>query len=138
MAFTYLGTLATNLDKVRFYVGDTVSGTGVKPDGSNFTDAEINGVLTVAGTWSAAVVQILRNLASLYAGKATSIQVFEYRKQYSDRAAQYTMLADTFVKSTPAVWSGLVGWNSVNSAGEAPGHMFGKAQWGANPDDWSE
>lgn len=91
-----------------------------------------------SATWSAAVVQILRNLASLYAGKATSIQVFEYRKQYSDRAAQYTMLADTFVKSTPAVWSGLVGWNSVNSAGEAPGHMFGKAQWGANPDDWSE
>jgi hypothetical protein len=138
MAFTYLGTLATNLDKVRFYIGDTVSGTGVKPDGSNFTDAEINGVLTVAGTWSAAVVQILRNLASLYAGKATSIQVFEYRKQYADRAAQYTALADNFVKSTPAVWSGLVGWNSTTSSGDEPGHMFGKAQWGANPEDWSE
>lgn len=33
--------LTTNVGKVRLEIGDTTSGTGVKPDGTNFTDTEL-------------------------------------------------------------------------------------------------
>lgn len=49
MTFTYNGDLATDLDYIRFKVGDTTSGSGVKPRGGNFTDEEINGLLSIEG-----------------------------------------------------------------------------------------
>lgn len=50
MAFTYnlasTDTDLLNISKVRFEIGDTVSGVGVRPDGSNLTDEEIMMLLT--------------------------------------------------------------------------------------------
>lgn len=52
MAFTYdLSTTGTPLliSQVRFELGDTTSGAGIKPDGSNLTDEEITMLLTQEG-----------------------------------------------------------------------------------------
>ena len=63
---TYLGDLTTDLDKVRFYVRDTESGSGPRPDtdSSNFSDDELNGLITLEGSWSRAVAGIYEALAA--------------------------------------------------------------------------
>ena len=55
MAFTYIGTLATDRDKARFYLGDTVENAGPRPADGNYTDAEIDGLITAEGSWQRAV-----------------------------------------------------------------------------------
>lgn len=66
MAFTYLGTLATDRDKVRFHLQDTVSGSGPKPADGNFTDAEIDGLLDAYGSWRRAVAGGFDTLATAW------------------------------------------------------------------------
>jgi hypothetical protein len=55
MAFTYTGTLDSDLERVRFYVGDTVSGNGPRPNDLNFTDAELAGLISTEGSWQRAI-----------------------------------------------------------------------------------
>ncbi len=69
MAFTYAGTLSTDLDKVRFYIGDTVSSAGPKPSDGNFTDAELSGLITAEGSWQRAVAGAFETLSSVWAGR---------------------------------------------------------------------
>lgn len=64
MAFTYLGTLATNRDKVRFALGDTVNGAGPRPADGNFSDAEIDGLIAQEGSWQGAVGAGFERLAA--------------------------------------------------------------------------
>ncbi len=66
MAYTYLGTLATDRDKVRFAIQDTVSGAGPKPQDGNFADAELDGLVTVEGTWQRAVAASFETLAAAW------------------------------------------------------------------------
>lgn len=66
MAFTYSGTLATDLDKVRFYLQDTVSGSGPKPADGNFTNAELTGLITTEGSWQRAVAAGFETLATAW------------------------------------------------------------------------
>lgn len=46
MAFSYDDALTESLDKVRFAIGDTERDKGPRPDGRNFSDAEIAYLLT--------------------------------------------------------------------------------------------
>ena len=55
MAFTYLGTLATDRDKARFYLRDVKEDSGPRPADANFSDAETDGLITVEGSWQRAV-----------------------------------------------------------------------------------
>ena len=64
MAFTYLGTLGTNLDRVRFNINDTVEDSGPRPADANYTDAELNGLITVEGSWQRAVAGGFERLAA--------------------------------------------------------------------------
>ena len=66
MTFTYIGTLVTDLDKIRFKVQDTASGSGPKPTGTNFTDEEINGLLAIEGTVNQTVAALFEALASIW------------------------------------------------------------------------
>jgi hypothetical protein len=68
---TYAGDLTTDLDRVRFYIGDTVLGAGPKPLDTNFTDAEIAGLLAIEGTWQRATAAAFETLASLWAKHVT-------------------------------------------------------------------
>ena len=66
MAFTYAGTLATNLDKARFYLQDTVENSGPKPGDGNFADAELSGLITAEGSWQRAVAAGFETLAAAW------------------------------------------------------------------------
>jgi len=92
MAFTYLGTLASDRDKVRFYIQDTVSGSGPKPSNGNFTDAELDGLLTAEGNWQQAVAAAFEALAASWAGYA-DWQVGPRRESSSQIAQRYTQRA---------------------------------------------
>ena len=64
MAFTYLGTLATDRDLVRFNINDVTDGSGPRPADANFTDAEIDGLITQEGSWQGAVGAGFERLAA--------------------------------------------------------------------------
>ena len=97
MAITYTGELTTDLDRVRFYLGDTVNGTGIKPDGSNFTDAELNGLVTLEGSWQRAVAGACEALVMLYAPEV-DIAVGPRRESLSQAAARYEKQAESWRK----------------------------------------
>lgn len=109
MTFTYLGTLATDLDEIRFKVQDTVSGSGVKPSGSNFTDEEINGLFTTEGTVERTVAALYEALATIWAiqfdtemgpRKEKASQVASsYQKLATQWRKNYGLAADTLVTS---------------------------------------
>jgi hypothetical protein len=92
MAFTYNGTLETDLDRVRFHISDTVSGAGPKPGDANFSDAEITGLLTVEGAWEGAVAAAFETLAGAWA-RFPSFLADQLRLDRSDIAEQYRKLA---------------------------------------------
>lgn len=88
MAFSYNGTLSTDLDKVRFYIQDTVSGSGPKPSDGNFTDDELSGLLTVEGCWQRAVAAAYEALATAWR-KHVTFQADGLRMDRSDVADGY-------------------------------------------------
>lgn len=64
MAFTYLGTLANNRDRVRFHVGDVTENSGPRPSDGNFSDAEVDALISDEGTWQRAVASCFERLAA--------------------------------------------------------------------------
>jgi len=92
MAFTYVGDLSTDRDKVRFYLQDTVSASGPKPGGGNFTDAEVDGLVTVEGTWQRAVAGGFEALAAVWAQYA-DLWVGPRKESLSQVAERYAALA---------------------------------------------
>jgi hypothetical protein len=88
MTFTYLGTLTTNLDKVRFYIQDTVANDGPKPDDLNFTDEELTGLISVEGSWQRAVAGAFEALAAAWTRYA-DIQIGTIRESMLAVAESY-------------------------------------------------
>ena len=64
MTVTYNGSLSTDKDKVRFYIGDKVVDAGPRPGDGNFTDSEIAGLITAEGSWERAIAAGFETLAS--------------------------------------------------------------------------
>ena len=95
MAFTYLDTLATNRDRVRFYVGDTVESSGPKPASGNFSDNEIAGLITTEGSWQKAVAAAFETLAGEWS-QYVDISVGPRRQAYGQTAKGYEALARTW------------------------------------------
>ena len=93
MAFTYDDSLDIDRDKVRFHLQDTVEDNGPKPDNSNFSDGELDALITIEGTWQRAVAAGFEALASAWA-KETSFSVFNGSFTRSDAARYYQKLAD--------------------------------------------
>lgn len=95
MTFTYAGDLSTDLDKVRFYIQDTSSGAGPKPDGTNFTDEELGGLITLEGSVGRAVAGAFEALAALWSARynvTTEGQRFDrasVAKQHAETAAMW-------------------------------------------------
>lgn len=90
MTFTYNGDLADDLDEIRFKIQDTVSGSGPKPSGTNFTDEEINGLLTIEGS-------VERTLAGLYEALAT-IWGHYVDTRIGPRDEKLSQVADRYLK----------------------------------------
>lgn len=90
--FTYLGDLSTDRDKARFYIGDTDPSDGPIPGGSNFSDGEIDGLITAEGSWQRAVAGAFETLAAQW-GQYVDTAVGPRREQLSQTAERYTKLA---------------------------------------------
>ncbi len=97
MSFT--NNLATDIGQMRLELGDDVSGSGVRPDGTNLSDEQLQVLLTREGSLMPAVAAACELLARNWAGVATisvgprSEQLGTISKQWADRAvtlrAQY-------------------------------------------------
>lgn len=94
--FSYAGTLDTDLDRLRFHLGDTVDGAGPRPNDDNFSDAELGGLIAVEGSWQRAVAAGFEALASAWsrhvtfqAGMRTGSSQSDIAKQYAAQAADW-------------------------------------------------
>lgn len=92
MTFTYLGDLSTDLDKVRFSISDKVASDGPQPDGTNFTDEEIGGLITTEGSWQKAVAACFDTLAAVWT-QYNDIGAGPHRESLSQIANGYRALA---------------------------------------------
>jgi hypothetical protein len=94
VTFTYVGTLATDLDKLRFSIGDTSSttGAGIKPDGTNFTDEELSGLMTAEGSWQRSVAGAFEILAATYA-RFVDITLGPRKEALSQASGRYHKMA---------------------------------------------
>lgn len=86
MAFTY--DLTTALGQVRLALGDTTSGTGVRPDGTNFSDAEIQVFIDLENSVDLAVARACDVLATQWATVA-DLQVGPRREALGAIAERY-------------------------------------------------
>lgn len=66
MAFTYDPDLTADRDKVRYYLRDITVSSGPLPDDANFSDQELDGLLTLEGSWQRAVAGGFEALASAW------------------------------------------------------------------------
>ncbi len=111
MAVTYDDTLANDRDKVRFHLQDTVIDSGPKPGGDNFTDAEIDGLVTLAGSWGGAVASGFEALASAWT-KYADLTEGPHKESLSQVAKSYRAQAkewrDKYGPSTPTRVAGII------------------------------
>ena len=89
MALTYSGTLATDLDKVRFYIGDTTVDAGPLPSAGNFTNEELNGLLSTAGSVNKAVSAAMAGISARWASYA-NISVGPRKEDYATIAEAWS------------------------------------------------
>ena len=93
MALTYSDALTGGRDNVRLWLQDTVSGQGPKPQNGNFSDAEIDALITLEGSWQLAVAAGFEILAAAWQSK-TSFSVFNGSYSRSDAAKGYLQMAE--------------------------------------------
>lgn len=138
MAFSYSTALTTDRDKVRFFIGDTVSGSGPRPSGANFANEELDGLISIGGSWQGAAALACRALATSWMAEAKQVKIGEYSVTYSDRAKLYSEKALEIEGQMANSMTGLFSFHGTTSDGDAIGHMFGKTQWDASPTDWTD
>lgn len=95
MAFTYDDTLTSTRDKVRFWIRDTVADKGPMPNNGNFSDDEINGLLTIEDSWQEAVAAGFETLAAAWASH-TSFSVNNGSFSRSDATKHYLTMAKSW------------------------------------------
>jgi hypothetical protein len=104
MAFTY--DTSTNRGKCRLAIGDVTSGSGILPGGTNFTDAEVDVAISIAGNWQMAAVFLLRAAASQWSAKAAALSVGDYAETRR-QVEHLTALADRLEARLPGGWAGM-------------------------------
>lgn len=136
--------LTTDVGKLRLALNDNDAmnaASGVKPDGSSYSDKELAVFIELAGSWQRAVSVTLRAMANAYAKHAIVQEIDGYREDLSKISAQLTTAAkewDEYLDKlsllaakaeTPSVsWADCFGYQ------EAP-HIFGMKQYGARITD---
>lgn len=76
MPYTYNpDSPSSAIDRIRLAIGDhdSTEGKGIKPDGSHFTDGEINAYLSDCSEWYEAMPPILRSLGNMYAAASRGL-----------------------------------------------------------------
>lgn len=111
MAFTYAEDLSTDRDKARFHLQDTVENNGPKPGDGNFSDAEIDGVVSATGSWQRAVAAGLDALAAgwrrypTFKADGLSLNRSDIAKGYEAQAKEWRRMHGI---TTPARVAGVI------------------------------
>jgi hypothetical protein len=133
MSFTYAGSLATDKEKVRFYIGDTTLASGPKPASGNFTDEELTALITLEGSWQRAVAACFEALASAWAihpnFTADGVSVSQ-----SATAAHYQAQADKWRREAG---SGTVSTSGVVAVTRIDGYSYDVTNEETDDDDYS-
>jgi len=100
MAFTYDFSSKKNVAKVRLALGDTVQNSGVLPEGANFSDAEIEALLSDFNNDIDAVTFFcLKSLSNAW-GTYVDITVGPRKESLSDIAFHYAKRASEMGERT--------------------------------------
>jgi hypothetical protein len=106
MSFTYdPADLSTGLAKLRLAIGDTTEGAGVRPDGSNFSDEELQvflDSLAATETWRNAAPAVMRVLANQYAAAAKRTSDAEISEDLTRTAAELRAQAREYEQTITA------------------------------------
>ncbi len=95
--YTYEDSLTTDKDKVRLYIADKVEDAGPRPEKANYSDDEINAVITAEGNWGRAVAAFFEILAAEW-GQYVDMAVGPRREQLSQVANRYHLLSKDWRK----------------------------------------
>lgn len=118
--------LSTAIGQIRYMLGDDVEGTGVLPNGSNFTDAQITYELgTVGNSTVAAAAKLCSNLARRWSTTPQSFSADGLSINRGDMVAKWLGLQEEFSASIQGGSFGSVAldrqdaWSeSLDTAGE--------------------
>jgi hypothetical protein len=94
---TFSSDLTTDIGKVRLELGDTVSGSGVRPGGINFTDEEIAAILAEETTINPTLVRLMNILSREWA-VVVDITLGPRKEAFSQVSKRYAALADQLRK----------------------------------------
>jgi hypothetical protein len=89
MTFTYDGSLATDVEKVRFDIGDTQENDGPRPDSSNYSDEEITAIIAQEGNFGKAIARMYEVLAAEWSAAAGRVEMADYKEDYTKRAEMF-------------------------------------------------
>lgn len=109
--FTYDDTLSNDRDRVRFAIQDTAIDAGPKPGGGNFTDNEIDGLVTLEGEWQRAVAAAFEALAAIWTQYADLSEgphresLSQIARRHSENAALWRARSGS---ATPARVAGII------------------------------
>lgn len=138
MAFNYSDSLTTDLDKVRFYIQDTIEDGGAKPGDDNFSDAEINAVIAAEGSWERAVAALFDALASAWRKHQTFQTEGGLRVELGKIADAYAKDADRWWQANggrPAATI-VIGYRDTDNSGEDVSPIFQRESFGNKFKDW--
>jgi hypothetical protein len=130
MTFTYVGTLATALDRVRFRIGDTTS------DAARLTDEEIGALLSLhGGNESAAALGAVRALLGKIASQTdrSAVGLSSSRSQYTNHLRD--LLRELEREAFAAAPACLVGVSRSETESTESDTDFRKSSFGVGEDD---
>lgn len=94
MTFTY--SIGDDIGKIRLYTGDVVEGTGVRNDGSNFSDEELLLLLDQEeDDWRRVVAAVCEILAIDWA-RVADVTVGPRKETLSGVSKRYAAMAESF------------------------------------------
>lgn len=94
MTFSY--SINNDIGKIRLYTGDVVEGTGVRADGTNFSDEELSLLLTQEDNdWRRAVAAVCEVLALGWA-RVADVTVGPRKETLSGVSKRYGAMASAF------------------------------------------
>ena len=139
---TFSADLSNDIGKLRSAIGDDTSasateGAGVKPDGTNYTDEQLQVYLDGVDHWTRAVPQVLRALANRYALAAKATRVGDYSEDMKAIARELREQAKDWDANQMAgdSMADLLGYN--DDSGESP-MPFGMEMFGFEPVDQAD
>jgi hypothetical protein len=135
--FSYNDDLDANRDKVRFWLQDTVKSKGPKPSNGNFSDQEIDGLITIEETWQRAVAAGFEVLASAWA-KEGSFSVFNGQFTKSTASSYYMQMAKQWRDDYGAddIATAGLGSKQTDFSGDTVTPLFQREAFGHKVTDW--